>query len=348
MSPTTRTCSPGGQKLTPRKTSPGTLTQPSSPPSCMECSANGVGRSPPGASHGPLTARRKQITAPWRPCVEYPPLGGGPRRAARPVRKRDTGWLSKGRPRQRIVNAIDAPFRPSRPRPGSSDPGRGLGPHPTQYIVDPWPKCLSKVRAAPFLQTARIKESSSGISPVPRASATDQYGRSGGGLTMAVWWVKAGGQNHHQGPRGWCLGGNKFLDPSRGKRVKVGTFGWRQLAQNRCFLIFPYFWYPDFPLFQVLAVWPSSIRSYTGITCSPLPQHQGGLPLPLFGGNFLVILHDFIRQNYHKNQSYCYTFPFIMINYPIFLINYHILYFQMYYQYLFFSKKYPNNVFKKS
>ena len=39
------------------------------------------------------------------------------------------------------------------------------------------------------------------------------------------------------------------------------------------------------------------------ITRSPLPQHQDNLPLPLFGGNFSVILHGFIRQNYHKNQS---------------------------------------------
>ena len=31
-------------------------------------------------------------------------------------------------------------------------------------------------------------------------------------------------------------------------------------------------------------------------------------------------------------------------NYPIFSLNCHILYFQMYFQYLFFSKKYPNNV----
>ena len=30
-----------------------------------------------------------------------------------------------------------------------------------------------------------------------------------------------------------------------------------------------------------------------------------------------------------------------MVNYPIFLINYHILYFQMYYQYLFFLQKIP-------
>ena len=36
-----------------------------------------------------------------------------------------------------------------------------------------------------------------------------------------------------------------------------------------------------------------------------------------------------------------------MVYYPIFLINYHILYFQIYYQYLFSLQKYPNNVSKK-
>ena len=35
-----------------------------------------------------------------------------------------------------------------------------------------------------------------------------------------------------------------------------------------------------------------------------------------------------------------------MVNYPIFLLNYLILYFQMYFQYLFFLQKYPNNVSK--
>ena len=40
-------------------------------------------------------------------------------------------------------------------------------------------------------------------------------------------------------------------------------------------------------------------------------------------------------------------FSFIMVNYPIFPINDHIFYFQMYYQYLFFLPKYPNIVSKK-
>ena len=62
---------------------------------------------------------------------------------------------------------------------------------------------------------------------------------------------------------------------------------------------------------------------------------------PFWGVDFSVILHDFIRQNYHKNQSYRYPFFLIMVNYPVFLINYHILYFQMYYRYLFPLQKYP-------
>ena len=45
---------------------------------------------------------------------------------------------------------------------------------------------------------------------------------------------------------------------------------------------------------------PGVYHVYMGINLSPLPQHQGNLPLPLFGGTFLVILHAFIIQNYHK------------------------------------------------
>ena len=65
-----------------------------------------------------------------------------------------------------------------------------------------------------------------------------------------------------------------------------------------------------------------------GITRSLLPQNQGKLPLPLFGGNFWVFLHDFIRQNYHKKWSNRYPFLLIMVNYPIFSLNDHILCFQ--------------------
>ena len=79
-------------------------------------------------------------------------------------------------------------------------------------------------------------------------------------------------------------------------------------------------------------------------------KHRWELPVLRYHsirGNFSVILHDFIRQNYHKNQSDHYHFPLIMVNYPIFLIDYHILYFQMYYQYIFFLPKYPNNILKE-
>ena len=38
---------------------------------------------------------------------------------------------------------------------------------------------------------------------------------------------------------------------------------------------------------------------YMGITRSPLHQNQGKVPLPLFGGFLKLILHYFIRQNYH-------------------------------------------------
>ena len=67
---------------------------------------------------------------------------------------------------------------------------------------------------------------------------------------------------------------------------------------------------------------------------------RGNYHYPFLEVNVSVILHNFIRQNYHKNQSDRYLFFLIVVNYPIFLINYHILYFQMYYQYLFFLSKY--------
>ena len=73
---------------------------------------------------------------------------------------------------------------------------------------------------------------------------------------------------------------------------------------------------------------------------------RGDYHYPFLGVIVSVILHYFIRQNYHKNQSDRYPFFLIMINYQIFPINYHILYFQMYSQYLSFLQKYPNNVSK--
>ena len=38
------------------------------------------------------------------------------------------------------------------------------------------------------------------------------------------------------------------------------------------------------------------LSSQMGITRSPLPHHQGTLPLPLFGGKCLVILHDLLDK----------------------------------------------------
>ena len=67
---------------------------------------------------------------------------------------------------------------------------------------------------------------------------------------------------------------------------------------------------------------------------------------PFFGVIVLVILHDLIRQHYHNNQTDCYPFSLIKVNYPVFLINDHILYFQMYSQYLLFLQKYRNNISK--
>ena len=86
--------------------------------------------------------------------------------------------------------------------------------------------------------------------------------------------------------------------------------------------------------------WELPVLCYHGI--------RGTYHYPFLGVNFSVILHDFIRNNYHKNQSDRYPFFLIMVNYPTFLINYHILNFQMYYQYLSFLRKYPNNVSEKN
>ena len=91
----------------------------------------------------------------------------------------------------------------------------------------------------------------------------------------------------------------------------------------------------------------SKIRGVLG-TCG---NHRWELPVGNYHGNsgnyhypfFWVILHDFICKNYHENQSDRYPFFLIMVNYPTFLINYHILNFQMYYQYLFYLLEYPKN-----
>ena len=82
--------------------------------------------------------------------------------------------------------------------------------------------------------------------------------------------------------------------------------------------------------------WELPVLRYHGI--------RGNYHYPFLGVIVSVILHDFIRQNYHKNMSDCYPFPLIMVNYPIFFINYHILNFQMYHQYFIFLIEYPKNV----
>ena len=69
--------------------------------------------------------------------------------------------------------------------------------------------------------------------------------------------------------------------------------------------------------------WELSIGNYHSI--------RGNYHYPFLGVLFKVILHDFIRNNYHKYQSDRYPFFLIMVNYPTFLINYNILNCQIYY-----------------
>ena len=71
--------------------------------------------------------------------------------------------------------------------------------------------------------------------------------------------------------------------------------------------------------------------------CMSASQHRRKLPVInyyrikesypyLFLGIVVwVTLHDFIRQNYHKNESNCYPFRLIMVNYPFSSLNNHIL-----------------------
>ena len=79
--------------------------------------------------------------------------------------------------------------------------------------------------------------------------------------------------------------------------------------------------------------WELPVGNYHGI--------RGNYHYLFFGVTVLVILHDFICENYHENQSDRYPFFLIMVNYPTFLINYHNLIFQMYYQNLFLFLEYP-------
>ena len=67
---------------------------------------------------------------------------------------------------------------------------------------------------------------------------------------------------------------------------------------------------------------------------------DGNYPFSITTASGVITITPFL----YKNQSDSYPSFLIMANDPIFLINYHILYFQMYYQYLFSLPKYQNNV----
>ena len=59
--------------------------------------------------------------------------------------------------------------------------------------------------------------------------------------------------------------------------------------------------------------WELPVLRYHGV--------RGNYHYPFLGVICSVILHESIRQNYHKNQSYRYPFFLILVNYPTFLIN---------------------------
>ena len=79
-----------------------------------------------------------------------------------------------------------------------------------------------------------------------------------------------------------------------------------------------------------------------GITRSLLPHNQGKFTLPLFGGNFVSFYQTKLPLKTVKSLP----FSLIIVNFLIFSLNYHILYFQMYFQYFSFLQKYPINISK--
>ena len=81
------------------------------------------------------------------------------------------------------------------------------------------------------------------------------------------------------------------------------------------------------------------------ITRSPLPHNQGKLPLPLFGGIFGQFYMILLEKITIKTIQIVTLFPHYG-KLPYFSLNDQILYFQMYFQYLSFLLKYPNNVSK--
>ena len=74
---------------------------------------------------------------------------------------------------------------------------------------------------------------------------------------------------------------------------------------------------------------------------------RGNYHYPFWGVIVLVILHDFIRQNYHKNQSDPYPFSLIMVNHPIFSFKLPQFIFSDVLSIFIFLQKHPNNVSKQ-
>ena len=152
---------PGGQKSNPGNPSQDTPNQPYYPPSCMASSANQVGRSPPRrftwSTCGTEQTEYLYANALWVIST----TGGGPWRSDRPASQRDSGWLSTGRPRRRLVSARDEPFHLGRTWPRSPAPGRGLVPHP--------------------MEAAPGRSGSSGPSASPRTGTPHPCGPSGNG-----------------------------------------------------------------------------------------------------------------------------------------------------------------------
>ena len=82
-----------------------------------------------------------------------------------------------------------------------------------------------------------------------------------------------------------------------------------------------------------------------GINLYPLPQNQGKLFLPLLGGNFLGNLAVFYQKILPLKTVQLLPFFLIIVNYPIFSLNYQILRFQKIVQYFLLPKK-NNNLSK--
>ena len=87
-------------------------------------------------------------------------------------------------------------------------------------------------------------ESSDGIAPVPRASATNRGGRKGPGLTMAIGWADKGWRPAALlGPQGLCLGGTPILRGNQRRKDESGTTRGAPKGATPVF--------PDIPVFLV-------------------------------------------------------------------------------------------------